>query len=348
MELPDVRVFYQPILDVSRGITAGYHAVTMPLKSVSLSHLVCPATRRHVVATTIRSALSAISTLPTNTFVSIPVPVGLIDDPLIERIFCEHGDLSGVVLDITEIEVAHRTTTESSLDSCRRNGALISVGGRDDEQHDLAGIVRLRPAIIRLGSSWTHELDQRPALRSAIEITGQLASQLDAWILADDVRSGAELRALAELNVPLARGPFIGGPQRGWPKISEAARIVLPPPAVEADGALRELLQQAYTTRHPLAAQTVLPDASGFEYVVVIDEDSRPVSLLTQGIIGRWDPIKVLTINIDTPVADTVSRALARPRATRFSPIACTDAAGRFVGILRIERLMEHLATRSS
>lgn len=346
MELPDVRVFYQPILDVSRGIPAGYHAVTMPVERVSFSDLVCPATRRHVAATTIRSALSAIPTLPTNTFMSIPVPVGLIDDPLIQRIFREHGDLSGVVLDVTE--VASTVTTDSALDSYRRNGALISVGGGNDGQHDLAGIVRLRPAIIRLGSSWTDELDQRPTRRSAIEVTGQLASQLDAWILADDVRSGAELRALAELDVPLARGPFIGTPQRGWPKISEPARIVLPPPAVGADGALRQLLQQAYTTRYPLAAQTVLPDASGFEYVVVIDEDARPVSLLTQGIIGRWDPIKVLAVNIDTSVADTVSRALARPRSTRFSPIACTDAAGRFVGILRIERLMEHLATRSS
>ena len=35
---------------------------------------------------------------------------------------------------------------------------------------------------------------------------------------------------------------------------------------------------------------------------------------------------------------------MTRPRATRFTPLACTDDAGRFLGILRIERLMAHLA----
>lgn len=348
MQLPEVRVLYQPILDVSRGIVAGYQAVTMPVESVPDGFLQHPSTQRHIVATTLRTALAAYSSLPTNTFLSIPVPLSLADDPLIQRVLGEHGDLGGVVLDITEFGSSLATRTESVLDGNRRNGALISVSGRHGSQPELGTIVKLRPAIIRLGAPWTRDLDQHPDRRSAIEVTGRLAGQLDAWILADDVRTPAELRALAELDVPLARGPFIGAAQPRWPTIPAGIRSVLPPARVAADGALRALLQQAYTTRHPDAAQSVLPDASGFEYVVVIDEDARPVSLLTQGVIGRWEPIQVLTVNIDTSVADTVTRALARPRATRFSPIACTDAAGRFVGILRIERLMEHLAAETA
>jgi hypothetical protein len=147
----------------------------------------------------------------------------------------------------------------------------------------------------------------------------------------------------------LAQGPFIGEAQAMWPEIGQATRTVLPTAARPTDGVLRALLQQAYTTRSRLAAETVLPDASGFEHVVVIDEDSRPVSLLLQqGTLGEWEPVEVLTVNVDTPVAEAVTRALARPRSTRFSPIACTDAAGRFLGILRIERLMEQLATETS
>lgn len=348
MELPDVRVRYQPILDVSRGIAAGYQAITMPDGDVPPRLRVHPATQRHLVATTLRTALDAFSSLPTNTFISIPIPLGLVGDPLIQRILVERRDLGGVLLDITDFENRLAPSAENALDDLRRAGALIAVGGRDDAQPELGSIVKLRPAVIRLGSAWIRDLDQHPDRRSAIELVGRLAGQLDAWILADDVRTSAELRALAELDVPLARGPFIGAVQPAWPKISARTRAALPPTQVAADGALRALLQQAYTTKHLDAAQSVLPDASGFEYVVVIDEDSRPVSLLTQGIIGRWDPIKVLTVNVDTSVPDTVNRALARPRATRFSPIACTDAAGRFVGILRIERLMEHLATHPS
>jgi hypothetical protein len=250
------------------------------------------------------------------------------------------------VLDITDFDSDVAAQAEAALNDFRRAGALISVGGRDDAQPELGSIVRLRPAIIRLGAAWTRDLDLHPARRSAIEVTGRLAGQLDAWILADGVATSAELRALAGLGVPLAQGPFIGQAQSTWPEIGAATRTVLPPTAAPAsDGVLRALLQQAYTTDNLQAARSILPDSSGFEHVVVIDEASRPVSLLHQGPLGTWEPLDVLTVNVDTPVAEAVTRALARPRTTRFSPITCTDAAGRFLGILRIERLMEHLAT---
>lgn len=344
MQRPEVEVLYQPILNVSRGVAAGYQAVPTARDAPSHGLRMHPSVRRPAVAATVSTALAAARMLPTNTFISIPVPLWLVDDPVIHEIFCEHGDLSGVVLDITDFDTSIADRTASALDTHRRAGMHIAVGGREDAQPELGSITRLRPAIIRLGAAWTAGLDQHPNRRTAIELTGRLAGQLDAWILADDVRTPAELRALAELGVPLARGPFVGETGPEWPAIAESVRTVLPPVSATAEGVLRKLLQQAYTTRHLAAAQTVLPDASGFEYVVVVDEDSRPVSLLQQGIIGRWDPIEVLTVHVDTSVSDTVTRALARPRATRFSPIACTDAAGRFVGILRIERLMEHLA----
>lgn len=346
VELPEVRVSYQPILDVSRGAAAGYQAVTMPIENITAERLWHPSVQRHVAASTIRAALAAFRALPTNTFVSVPVRFDLVDDPLIQRIFHEHGDLSGIVLDVHDADDELTAPTEIVLADYRRKGALLAVGGSEDSQPELGSVIRLRPAIIRLGAAWTRDLDQYPSQRSAIELIGRIAGQLDAWILADDIQTAAELRSIAELEVPLATGPFIGTPHSTWPTIAPRTRTSLPPATVAPDGVLRALLQQAYTTRHLDAARSVLPDASGFEYVVVIDEDSRPVSLLTPGIIGRWDPIDVLTVNVDTPVTDTVTRALARPRNTRFSPIACTDAAGRFVGILRIERLMEYLASK--
>jgi EAL domain-containing protein (putative c-di-GMP-specific phosphodiesterase class I) len=340
----DVVVSYLPILDVARGVAAGFQAVAAPTEQLPPGRMIHPASRRHLTANIVSAALASASTLPTNTFISIPIPLRLADDGLIGRLLREHGDLGGVVLDITDFDSDVAAKTESALEGFRRAGALIAVGGRDDAQPELGSIVRLRPAIIRLGAAWTRDLDQHPARRTAIEVTGRLAGQLDAWILADGVASAAELRTLAGLGVPLAQGPFIGQAQSTWPEIRPATKVVLPPAAVTTDGALRALLQQAYTTRHLAAAETVLPEASGFEHVVVVDEASRPVSLLHQGALGAWEPLEVLTVNVDTPVPEAVTRALARPRATRFSPITCTDDAGRFVGILRIERLMEHLA----
>ncbi|MET1037332.1 MAG: EAL domain-containing protein [Aeromicrobium sp.] len=344
MPRTDVVVTYLPILDVARGVAAGFHAAAAPVEHLPAGRLIHPASRRHVVANTVSAALEATASLPTNTFISIPIPLRLVDDGLIKGLLRDHGDLGGVVLEITDFDSDVAAQTESSLEGFRQAGAQIAVGGRDDAQPELGSIVRLRPAIIRLGAAWTRDLDQHPTRRSAIEVTGRLAGQLDAWILADGVVTSAELRALAGLGVPLAMGPFIGEAQAEWPEIGAATRSVLPPPPHASDGVLRALLQQAYTTRSLRAAESVLPDATGFEHVVVIDEDSRPVSLLHQGALGTWEPIEVLTVNVDTPVAEAVTRALARPRPIRFSPIACTDAAGRFVGILRIERLMEQLA----
>lgn len=337
----DVHVLYEPILDVARGITAGYQAHARSAHGEP--DLLDPA----VTSVVVDASLRAFSTLPTNTFISIPIPLALVGHPGIRRLLADHGDLSGIVLDITDFHSSLVAPAEKALGDYRRAGALIAVGGGDTGQPELGSIIRLRPAMIRLGAAWTQGIDQHAHRRQAIEVTGQLAGQLDAWILADDVSSPAELRVLAQLGVPLARGSFIGSAEPVWSTIESSARTVLPPSVEAPDGALRSMLQQAYTTHNLAAAQSVLPDASGFESVVVIDDLSRPVSVLQQGTFGRWEPVDVLTVNVDTPVTDAVARAMARPQAARFSPIACTDAAGRFVGMLRIERLMDHLVTAS-
>ena len=73
-----------------------------------------------------------------------------------------------------------------------------------------------------------------------------------------------------------------------------------------------------------------------------------PPSLLEHAGGGSWGTTEVLAVNIDTPLPDAVTRAMARPRQIRFTPLVCTDNAGRFLGILPIERLMSHLAEPSS
>ncbi|KQX75151.1 hypothetical protein ASD10_08130 [Aeromicrobium sp. Root472D3] len=338
-----VTVLHQPILDVARGTAAGFHAVP----EVSRGRLADPVPRWAVTVRTIDAALTASATLPTNTFISVPVPLDLVGDPAVRSRLAAHGQLGGVVLDVTDFSSELVSRAVPALDDYRAAGARIAVGGRDDAQPELGSIVRLRPAIIRLGAAWTRGIDTHPSRRTAIEVTGQLAGQLDAWILADAVETAAELRVLAQLGVPLARGPFVGVAGPAWPTIPGATRTALPPATRTPDGVLRSLLQQAYTTRHPEATRSVLAEATGFEHVVVVDEQHRPVALLHHAG-GRHEPVDVMTVNVDTPVADVVSRAMARPAEHRFVPLCCTDGAGRFVGILRMERLMAHLADGAS
>ena len=124
------------------------------------------------------------------------------------------------------------------------------------------------------------DVDTSEAKRWAIEVIGRLAVQLDAWILAEGVSSSAELRALAGLDVPLAQGPFIGTPHEFWPSIELTARTALP--ARDRDRRRRAARADpaGLHAQDAVAAAAVLPETSGFDVVVVLDEHRRPQSIL--------------------------------------------------------------------
>lgn len=348
---PEVSLAYQPILDVARGVVAGYQA--------QVRHLRHPATAVHspwtldgdadgsVTAAALRVALSDFATLPVNTFLSFPLAALVAALPPVRDVLLGAPTLAGIVLDIADTtEVEDGDELAATLAGYRAAGALISLGGHGAPQPELTSIVELKPSIVRVGRDWVRDIDTSKSKRSAVEVIGTLAGQLDAWILAEGVSTAAELRTLASLSVPLAQGSFIGEARASWSDIPPMTRQVLPRVAAPTDGALRSLVQSAYTATDLTAAAAVLPETTGFDVVVIVDEHQHPVSVLEADGRDGWQASDVLAVNLHTPVNDAVARAMARPRATRFSPLACTDDQGVFLGVLRIERLMEHLSTR--
>jgi EAL domain-containing protein (putative c-di-GMP-specific phosphodiesterase class I) len=346
MSSPDVTLSYLPILDVARGTAAGYETVyrsgSAADPDLHVSESTAPGQEGRLAARTVSLALAAAATLPANTFLTVPMAVGVAASAAVRSVLRDHGSLAGVVLDIVgPIGPAPDPALEATVATYRAAGALISVGGQGAAQPELTSIVRLKPAVLRLGRDWVRGVDTSKAKHSAVELIGRLADQLDAWILAEGVSTAAELRALAGLAVPLAQGPFIGAAQVGWPQITAHAKTVLPLADKAPDGVLRGLLQPAYTTTDARAA--VLPGQRGFDVVVVVDERRRPSVLLEPDGAGGWTKSDVLTVNVDTPLPDAVRRAMTRPRTARYSPLVCTDEAGRFLGILSIDRLVTHL-----
>lgn len=55
-----------------------------------------------------------------------------------------------------------------------------------------------------------------------------------------------------------------------------------------------------------------------------------------------------LRVNIDTPVAEAVQRAMVRAPGQRFAPLVCIDDAGRYLGVVRMERLVDVLTRAGS
>ena len=336
-------VAFRPILDVARGTVAGYQTVASSLP---------PALREGSAAddvTVVSTALAALPMLPANTFITVPLAIGSGIDPAVVDLLDDVTALSGIVLDLVDVPEDVDSATQAVLDRLSDAGALLALGGDDAPQPPLRSVIRLRPAIIRLGRAWVDGIERSSEKRSVIEVTGNVASQLDAWVLAEGVTTAAELRTLSELGVPLAQGPLVGGPHGVWQEVAQQAVNALPhhDATVPPDAVLRGLVRQSYTTQDVASARAVLPDTHGYEVVVVVDADRRALSLLVKDDHGEWLTRDALCVDVDTPASDAVARALSRPRGTRFTPLVCTDPRGRLVGVLHLEDLMTHLAARA-
>jgi hypothetical protein len=149
--------------------------------------------------------------------------------------------------------------------------------------------------------------------------------------------------------VPLGQGWALGHPQRPWAPVDGRAAITLRDgarPRVDSGAKVGLLLERAtfagLSERERAMAATVESPVETF--VVVIDEYERPVGSITpEGArVGQVGP--VLAVSLSTPVTDVAFRSLTRPVDHRFEPVVCTDPAGRALGIVRIERIIELLA----
>ena len=178
-------------------------------------------------------------------------------------------------------------------------------------------------------------------------MVGLLASRLDAWLLAEGVETREELDCLSRLGVPLAQGYHLSRPGPGWPQIDpETALHLLAGASLRGGRTVRSLLE---TT---IVVSDQDPDPSSWfaddsvDVVVLIDTSSRPVAALSprQPLRSLSDDIRV---NLDTDVAEVAFRTLTRTAGHRFEPVVCIDSAGRYVGVVRVERLLHALATHA-
>jgi hypothetical protein len=82
--------------------------------------------------------------------------------------------------------------------------------------------------------------------------------------------------------------------------------------------------------------------------VVLLDQHDRPHTLYHRdlALLGPGQP--ALRVNVDTLPRDALLRATTRDARERFQPLLCTDNAGRYLGIVRIERLISAVVDHAS
>lgn len=344
----------QPIVDVARASVVGYEALARFETHGPLEWFA--AARRHGVterleAAAIRAALLRRDRLPVNTFLTVNVAPDMLAAPEVSAALAEFMPLHRVVLELTEqVPIESYVALEPQLDRLRAAGALLAIDDAGAGYAGLQHLLQLRPDIIKLDRGLVAGVHRDEAKRALVHLLGVFASRVDAWILAEGVELAGELAALADLGVPLAQGYLLGRPQPDFGPVSGEAATQLGASlrATTATGTtgLRQLLETAPAERDAATARSRLA-ASDEDVVVLLDEHGQPVA--TVGVDGLTRAIRDtgMRVNVDTEPAEAARRAMVRVPSSRLHPLVCTDNAGRYLGVVRVERLVEHLAERA-
>ena len=349
-----MRTVYQPIVDVSRGVVTGYESLARFAAPPANPELWFAAARQRgceaeLESAALANALSARATLPANCFLTVNVSPSALASGSVRQIWREYGDLNGMVIELTEqARIECYDALEPDLNMLRNAGALIAVDDAGAGYAGLRHLLKLRPSIIKLDRELVANIDLDETKRALAEMLGTFADRIDAWLLAEGVERAGELDTLAALGVPLVQGYLLGRPGPPWvPVDTDAALRLIARSPRDAGHTLREHLLAAPATAE-IAEAAALFAQPGVDVVVLVDHYDRPIAALRPDLAALGVVRPGMRINVDTPVSEAASRAVTREPDDRFTPLLCTDNAGRYVGVVPMERLITALAAGSN
>jgi EAL domain-containing protein (putative c-di-GMP-specific phosphodiesterase class I) len=355
-----VRMVFQHIVDIQTGTAVGFEALARFAPRLTTS----PAPWFTAVAGTpqaaplesmlIREALRSRRELPTGSFISINVTPALLPEREVLRAFGSGGDLSDVVVELTEhAPVFDDNALREAVAVLRQRGARIALDDVGVGWAGLKQVMDLRPEIVKLDRSLVESAPADPAKQAVARMMLDLCSRLGLDLLVEGVETYAELDLFAGMGAPLAQGFVFGRPT------AAAARFV------DDDLAVR-LKFRAGLTRHPdkiapyvdmlagsvRVADTGLPVEPSLDsgervapqHVVLVDGAGRPMSLIALDAESREQHHPAMTITATEDVASVAQRAMTRPLSDRLLPLVVVDRSGRYIGIVSMDALMLALA----
>ena len=363
----------QPMVDLARGVVAGYEALarfdSAPYRSpdqwfAAAGRLGCGS---DLEARVLQRALHLRDSLPPGCFLSVNVSPQLLPAEPLQRVL-GGADLHRLVLELTEHVHYDFAGLQGTLRRARAAGALVALDDAGSGYSGLQQLLAVRPDIVKLDRSLVAGLDSDEAKLALVEMLGSFAGSLDAWVVAEGVETEGELVALSRLGVPLAQGWFFGQAAAPWPQVGsdtaalvrhvrsraqrheQVAGLLEPVPAMEFAPPARPGSPAAGS---PGAPRLSLPDAPVGQAVPVVDSRRCPWALLLPLLRHDEAPGHRLVVDLlratpATGVAELARRVLARPPSGRFDPVVCTDDEGRYLGLVRVERLLSRLVEFSA
>jgi len=350
-----LQLVFQPIVDVARGVIAGYETLARFRAADGSPSSATPdrwfaaadaaGIGARVEALVVRRCLQLRYDLPPNCFLTVNVSPHLLTEPELADVLLAAGDLAPLVLELTEHQdVADLRPLLDVQDKLRDRGALVALDDAGSGYSGLQQLTAVRPQLIKLDRALVDGADQEPVKLALAQLLGEFGARIDAWLLAEGVETWGEMEAFSRLGVPLAQGFLLGRPAPPWSPLAPevAARLR----EVHARGQLRENIV-SIVERVPLLPPGAAPITAGI--TVRIDGHGHPTGLLLplrrseddQG--HRVAPVS-LRVPASTGIAELARRVATRPEDTRFDPVVCVDDIGAVIGIIRVEHLLARLA----
>jgi EAL domain-containing protein (putative c-di-GMP-specific phosphodiesterase class I) len=345
----------QPIVDLVRGEIVGYEVLsrfTLPggrpgfpdkvFAAASLSGL-----GPELEALVIGRAFELADTKPESCFITINIDPHHIEEPQVAAVIDRRAQLSGIVFELTEhTHIADLRAVRKAVDALRHRGAKVALDDAGAGYSGLKQLLELQPQVLKIDRDLVNDLHKNEAKRAMIQMLGELASRLDAWVLAEGIENESELAALLQLGITYGQGYFLGRPAPPFAVLAEdpSSALVrsgrhrkLPGSALRVSDALEPAMVCKGTTDWPAQAKVAIR----------VDAMHRPIEMRLSGEDGprlRLDH-DLMRVKADASIAATATRALTRHERVRWDPLVCVDDAGRLEGVVLMQRLVAALAT---
>ena len=342
----------QPIVDLQRAEVVGYEALSRfrgppnatPDRWFQAASELGRGTELEVRV--VEKALQLRKSLPANTFISLNIaPEALLDERM--KRLLRSQSIAGTVFELTEhCAVADYSLLSQAIQEVRSLGGFVAVDDAGAGYASLAHILELRPDFIKLDRSLIEGVHRNEAKSALVEMFGTFASRVDAWILAEGLEEPEELVRVMQLGVPLAQGYLLGRPR---PEPQPLDRELVHTMRVSAQ--LRESVTIEPLGEHvpPLSEQGAdnelgKPVADeNRPFTALVDGSRRPRWLVARGADGMPTRRAAMCMLFTTPTSEALQRALTRPLEARFDPLVACDEDGSYLGLVRVERLIEQL-----
>ena len=339
---------FQPIVDLSRSVVVGYECLSRfgGPRRFGPDVWFAAATRHglngELTAVVIRQALACRATMPSNCFLTVNVEPHALRSVAVQTALAAAPDLRGLFFELTEHDdMDDAPSVMRELSALRERGALIAIDDAGSGYSGLRQILAIRPQLLKLDRSLVHGIPHDAAKMALIEMLGELAGRLDAWLLAEGIEEAAELLTLTQLKVPLGQGYFLGRPAPPWAALATAADSTMRSMVyLEPDTAVvGSLLEPCAIAEDDAPPPTDIP-------TVRLDGDHRLIWLQFRvgPSIVRRGMAELVRVKRETPLSAVAQRAVTRPASHRLDVVACVDDDGRFLGCIRVERMLSALA----